>query len=46
MGGKQNKWFFLKTKISGSTLIKTQSPGWKKAIREFQPELVEGEGLV
>lgn len=46
MGRKQNEWVFLKAKISSSTLIRTQSPGWEKATREFhvESEPSEGEG--
>ena len=46
MGGKQNEWVFLKAKISSSTLIRTQSPGWEKATREFHIESEPSEGVV
>lgn len=27
---------FLRTKISSNTVIRTQSPGWERATRDFQ----------
>lgn len=44
MGGEQNERVFLKAKTSSSTLIRTQSPGWESATREFHNEAEPSEG--